>query len=502
MGDGRYVFGPFVLDPAAGVLRRQGTVIPLGQRALALLAALLDADGQPVGKDELLRRAWPGMVVEEANLSVQIAALRKALGPAPDGRDWIATVPRFGYRLPRLAADAAPEMLRPALAVLPFSNLGGDRQQDYFADGVVEDLIVALSRFRTFAIAGRNSSFAYKGRAVDAREAARQLGVRYVLEGGVRRRGAELRVTAELVDGETGTQLWAEKLDGGAAEVFAFQDRIVEAVVGLVEPGIRKAEVERTRGRSPGDLGTYELYLQALQKFNTARDDDNAAAVALLEQAIARQPDYAAALALAANAVEHRLTLGWPPLTLRDAERCLAWARAAIAAGGDDANVLARAGLAVVLVGGDFEEGLLITGRALALNPHDSVVLVSAAIAFSMTSNYERAVDCANHAIRLNPLNASDAMAILAVICVDMGRYAEALDWANRSLAENPAFDPAHWARVAALALLGRTEEARTALAVLEARVPGLTVARLGFDRLKPRRSLWRGLLLAGMPER
>jgi DNA-binding winged helix-turn-helix (wHTH) protein len=199
MAHKQIAFGPFTLDPTLGTLTRDGMPMAIGLRGLALLQALLEANGQVVAKGELIERAWPGAFVEEGNLTVQIAALRKALGDGPDGQPWIVTVPRTGYRLLRAAARlAAPPPLRdqPALAVLPFQNLGGDTDQDYIADGVATEIIAALARFRSFAVVSHTSSFAYKGRSVDVREVASDLGVRYVLEGSLQRTGDRLRITA------------------------------------------------------------------------------------------------------------------------------------------------------------------------------------------------------------------------------------------------------------------------------------------------------------------
>jgi TolB-like protein len=214
-------FGPFSYDAARGLLLRDGLPLPLGSRALALLAALLEAEGATVGKDELMERAWPGSVVEEANLTVQIAALRKALGPATAGSEWIVTVPRVGYRLPRPKADAqtAPRG-PPAIAVLPFANLSNDPEQDYFADGITEDLIAALSRFHNFSVIARGSSFALRGQSLDARDAGRRLGARYLLEGSVRRAGDVVRVSAKLADATTAEQLW-RSVSMGRARIYS-----------------------------------------------------------------------------------------------------------------------------------------------------------------------------------------------------------------------------------------------------------------------------------------
>ena len=198
--------------------------------------------------------------------------------------------------------------------MLPFANLGGDPEQDYFADGVVDDIITALSRFRSFAVIARNSSFVYKGRAVDVRQVAQELGVRYVLEGSVRRAGDRLRITAQLVDGATGAHLWAEHFDGALDDVFDFQDRITESVAMLVEPQIQSAEIARSRRERPGSIAAYDIYLQALPKINDETSSENAEAHALLTEALALEPDNALLLAHTAWALAHRTAMGWPPI--------------------------------------------------------------------------------------------------------------------------------------------------------------------------------------------
>src|SRR5690606_10783372 len=258
MTGNRFLFGPYLLDPARGTVLRDGTALAIGQRGLALLRALLEASGQTLTKAELMDAAWPHVVVEESNLSVQVAALRRLLGPAPDGSDWIATVARIGYRFTApvtVLADAkddpadAPAPARsgkPSIAVLPFENLSGDPAQDYFADGVTEDIITALARFRWFLVVSRNSSFAFRGRPVSAAEIASALGVRYLLEGSVRRSAGSVRIAAHLVDAASAIQLWAERYDfeGGFAvgDMFSMQDRIAERVAGAIEPELLKTE--------------------------------------------------------------------------------------------------------------------------------------------------------------------------------------------------------------------------------------------------------------------
>ncbi|HVY20271.1 MAG TPA: winged helix-turn-helix domain-containing protein, partial [Bauldia sp.] len=324
MTEQRVAFGPFTFDTRNTTLWRGNEFVPLGARGAALLAGLLEADGGVVSRSSLLDRAWPDVVVEDGNLAVQIATLRKILGTRPDGQEWIATVPRVGYRLVRAAAShALSDAERPSIAVLPFVSMSSDSEQDYFADGMVEDLITALSRFKPFAVVARNSSFAYKGRAVDVREVARALGVRYVLEGSVRRGERRVRVSAQLIDGESGAHLWAENLDGTIEDVLDFQDRITARVIGLIEPEIHRAELERSRRKRPENLGAYDLYLRALPLLHVLgvqRLEHYDEAIDLLDRAIALDPGFAPVLALAAWAHEKRLTRsGTPPPGVDDA---------------------------------------------------------------------------------------------------------------------------------------------------------------------------------------
>ena len=344
MASSRSGFGPFELDSTSFSLLRDGKPVAIGQRGFRLLEALLAADGATVSKARLLESGWHGAIVEDGNLSVQIAALRKALGVRSDGREWIITVPRTGYRLLAAPPEAAPGTTSPipSVAVLPFQNLSGDPGQDYFADGVVEDIITALSRFRSFAVIARNSSFAYRDRAMDVRAVARELGVRYVLEGSVRRAGTRLRIAAQLIDAEPGTQLWGQNFEGTIEDVFDVQDRITESVVAIVEPHIRQAEIERSRRERPGSMAAYDLHLRALPKLFSVRADDNAEAVGIFRSALALEPDSGLLLIRAAFALMTRRAMGWDPLGPDDLEQVTQMTRRALSLSPDDGEVLAR----------------------------------------------------------------------------------------------------------------------------------------------------------------
>ena len=256
-----YKFGPFYLDVEAEILFRGAEPVALGRRAVALLKVLVGQPGALVAKDALIEAAWSGHVVEESNLTVQIGALRRVLEEVPGGVHRIDTLPRRGYRfmgpvekeenggtvaLPIVApAPLLPD--KPSIAVLPFKNMSGDSEQDYFADGMVDEIITSLSRMRWLFVIASNSSFTYKNRAVDEKQISRELGVRYVLEGSVRKAANRVRIIAQLIDATTGAHIWADRFDGGLEDIFDLQDQVTASVVGAIAPRLEQAEIERAR---------------------------------------------------------------------------------------------------------------------------------------------------------------------------------------------------------------------------------------------------------------
>ena len=274
-----YFFGPFRLDTAAEILFREEQPLPLGRRALALLRALIDRPGVPVSKDALIDAAWPGLAVEESNLTVQIAFLRRVLGEDSGSERWIETLPRRGYRFigpvptkgeagppsavppPQTNRPSVPD--KPSIAVLPFQNMSGDPEQEYFADGIVEEITTALSRIRWLFVIARSSSFTYKGRAVDVKQVGRELGVRYVLEGSIRKAGNRVRISCQLIDALSDAHLWANNFEGSLDDVFDLQDKVAISVAGVIEPALVAAEIRRSIQRQTTDITVYDLYLRA-----------------------------------------------------------------------------------------------------------------------------------------------------------------------------------------------------------------------------------------------
>jgi adenylate cyclase len=393
----------------------------------------------------------------------------------------------------------------PLLAVLPFQNMSGDAEQEYFADGVVEDLITALSRFKSFAVIARNSSFIYKGRSVDVRQVGKELGARYVLEGSVRRSGNRLRITGQLVEAMTGAHLWADKFDGAVEDIFDVQDKITESVVAVVEPQIQHAEIKRSRSERPESLAAYDLHLRAVQKLNLDRPEENAAALQLLERAIALEPGYALALGNAAYGYEHRVSSSWPALTEDDAKRSLQLARAALAVAEGDATVLARCGMALILIGRDYEQGLLMVTRAVESNPNNLTAIFVAGYANHVAGSREEALKFFTRAIRLSPSDTSEAMGGAGQIQMCLENYEEGLKLAERSLAMNPSWRVSRYTAIVCNVYLGRMEEAKRAMAALLELEPTINLAqvRSAYHTRDPHRNdtLIEGLRRAGMPE-
>ncbi|KAF0113526.1 MAG: transcriptional regulator domain-containing protein [Rhodobacteraceae bacterium] len=504
-----HALGSLLFDPAQRTLTRDGTVIELGQRAADLLLALLEAKGAPVPKAELLDRVWPGSVVEEGNLTVQIANLRKLMGPDANGRDWIITVPRLGYRMivPDSPAPRPVGNARPVVAALPFENLSGDPDSDYFADGVVADILTALTRFGKLAVVSRASSFVYKGRSTDSRTVAAELGAGYLLEGSVRRAGARLRITAQLVEGATGVSLWTERFDGDLEEVFDFQDHITERVATIVAPAIEATELAQSRQSRPESILTYDILLRAKAFIDDETEQGNWAAHNLLEKALQQEPHNPLILGQMVWALEHRCAMGWPLIHPDDVQRCVDYARRGIQYAAGDARVMAQCAIALIQPGRDYDAGMAVINQAIRMNPNDLYVLQVSGVMNLHCGDLDTALQFFDRALRLAPPDSSIrfAMTGIAHLHIVRGDYHRALDYAGRSLALNDSFDATYWMLIAGHAHLGQIDKAREWLRALLAIAPDVRLSRivkaqpaLFAERFTP---IVDGLRLAGFPE-
>ncbi|MGE5269105.1 MAG: adenylate/guanylate cyclase domain-containing protein [Thiohalocapsa sp.] len=362
-----------------------------------------------------------------------------------------------------MSSQTAAFVDRPSLAVLPFTNMSGDPEQEYFVDGIVEDIITGLSRIKWLYVIARNSTFVYKGRAVDVKQAGRELGVRYVLEGSLRKAGNRVRVTAQLIDTETGAHVWAERYDRALDDIFEVQDEITLSVIGAIEPSLRQAEIERARRKRPDSLDAYDLYLRALPYAHVAMPADADKALALLAQALALDPEYPAAHATAAWCHEIRYLRGG--LQEADKKAALDHARAAIEGGPDDAGTLATAGFAIGLVAHDYPTAMEAIDRALTLTGASASALWMGSIVLAHAGDSARAIDYGERSLRIMPFGRESTFPYSGLTVAHWlnGDFEAVLSASARGIQANPRFSLNHAMQAAALVRLGRREEAEAA---------------------------------------
>ncbi len=509
-------FGPYVFDRRRKVLTRRGQPVLLGERATLLLEALILANGKPVSKSVLMEAAWPGLAIEESNLSVQIAALRKALGTATDGSDWIGTVQRVGYqfRPPDRAEDAALDPAsaqgsssRPSIAVMPFVNLSSDAEQDYFSDGIVEEIIIALSQMRWLLVIARNSTFAYKGRAIDVKQVGKELGVRYVLEGTVRRSENRVRITAQLSEAESATNIWAGRFEGDRQDIFDLQDRVSASVIGAIAPKLEAAEIERVRRKPTANLGAYDHFLRGMMGFHSWSREGSRQALTHFYDAIDLDPDYAAAYGVAARTYVQRNSGGWMDDNAFERTEAVRLAERAAVLGRDDAVPLAMAGFAFSDIAGRVEDGDALIERALSLNANLAWAWLYSSWVKTSLGQPELAVERVGRAIELSPNDPQSFSfyAARAFAQLMAGQVAEANASAEAALRERPEFLLYIAIGAASAALLGRRDDAERLVLRLKGVHPGATATQIA--TLFPLRRAgdlerWReGLEMAGIAD-
>ena len=347
--------------------------------------------------------------------------------------------------------------------MLPFQNMSGDPEQDYFADGIVEDITTRLSRIKWMFVIARNSAFTYKGRAVDVRQVGRELGVRYVVEGSVRKAGTRMRITGQLIQAETGQHIWADIFDGELADVFELQDQVTASLVAAVEPSLRQAEIERARSKPTGPLDAYDHYLRALPHFYTLSQSGMSRAIALLEQAIAIDPNFALGKAFVARCYAWRNPQGWAQAPEQERETAIRLGREALEEGADDPSVLWMVGFVKWQLRVDLEGALELYDKSLAINPNCAQALTVRGWAHAWAGRSDEAIPSLLQALRLSPLDPEAFFAKSALGCAYMltGGFEEGLKWTTRALRERPGFAPALRFHAVCLAQLGRSREAR-----------------------------------------
>ncbi|XWN31855.1 MAG: adenylate/guanylate cyclase domain-containing protein [Devosia sp.] len=401
--------------------------------------------------------------------------------PAPLGKR--ENEARVAARRDRLGHD------KPSIAVLPFTNMSDSVEQEYFVDGMVEDIITALSRFDELFVVARNSTFVYKGRAVEIRRIGRELGVRYVLEGSVRKAGQRIRITGQLIDAETGTHLWADKYDGRLDDVFDLQDEITASVVGTLEPTIRTSEIERARRKPAEHVGAYDLYLQALPHVYAIKEADNRVALGLLTRATALDESFAPAFAHAAWCLVQRITRFWSQYCDDDIAQAVAWGRRALDVGGNDAKAVVLGGFALVMLRQDYSVGMNALHRAVEINPGSGFVNSMAGCALVFCDETEAGMRLIERGLAQGPKdpNTYATLTVAAAGHLFSGNPEMALALVNRALTHHATLDSAHWVRTVALHNLGRMEDARAAAVKLLEAYPQASTSR--YERVLPIRS-------------
>jgi TolB-like protein len=480
----RYLFEDFALDLDRRELWRGAALVAVEPQVFDLLVQLIRHRDRVVSKDDLLAAIWQGRIVSDSALFNRINAARKAIGDTGERQRLIRTLPRKGLRfvgeVHEEATEGPPLPLslpgRPSIAVMPFANASGESGEEYFADGISEDLVTGLARIRWLFVIARNSSFAYKHRSVDVKQMSRELGVRYVLEGSVRRAGNRLRITAQLVDATTGGHHWAERYDRDLGDMFAVQDEITRSVAAAIEPRLLAAEGVRALARSPDHLGAWELVAQAQTHFWRLTRTDYEEAVKPLQQAVSAHPDYAPAHGRLGFCLVFAAHMGW---IAADQGMRSGRQHAIRAIALDDCDPWGHIALAYwAMMERRTEESIASFRQAVTLNPNSAAAHSHLSRGFAFAGRDREAIEHGQEAIRLSPLDPEMALFLgaIAVAHYTAKRYREAAHYTAEALRLRPGFQGAQRLHCASLAQLGRVEEARRLLATVRHEQPELSI--------------------------
>jgi adenylate cyclase len=516
-----YLFEDFVLDADRRELRRKGRVLPVEPKVFDLLVLLIINRDRVVSKDDLIARIWDGRIVSESALTTCITAARSVIGDSGETQRLIKTLPRKGIRFVGVVreetdtntqAESSGRQLalpdKPSVAVLPFADMGPKTEQEYFADGITEDIITELSRFSELFVIARNSSFRYKGESVDIRQVGRELGVRYVLEGSIRRSADRVRISAQLIDAKTGVHRWAERYDRKLEDVFAVQDEVARTIAAVLAAHVSKAETERTLNKPPATWQAYDYYVRAAwlwASYNSSYNvEDLYGARRLLEHSLLIDPNYARAHAKLSNTY----TLAWHQsldadfLSPAALDRADELARKAIQLDPNLPDAHAQLGM-VLTWRGQHDAGIGAFEKAFALNPNFTDYRF--AISLVLGGECERAIEVVRSNMRLDPSYSPMAPAWLGAAYFMLGRQMEALPPLRESVSRAPNFRAGHVWLAAAYAKCGYVMEAQAeAIHVLriQSNYTINTQRRLyAFKRFKDAEHLFDGLRMAGLPE-
>lgn len=529
----QFSFGDYALDVDRRELTHGYEQISLTPQVFDLLVYLVRNRQRVVSKDDLIEGVWGGRIVSESTLTSHINAVRKAVGDSGEEQRFIRTIARKGFHfvgdvrepqtsvsnhsrnlapsansdelLKHAPATALPD--KPSIAVLPFQNMSGDPEQDYFADGVVEEIITALSRIRSLLVIARNSSFTYKGRAVDIKQVGRELGVRYVLEGSVRKSENRVRVAGKLIDASTGVGLWADRFEGALEDIFRLQDQVTTSVIGAVAPKLEHAEIECAKRKPTESLDAYDYYLRGVSNVYLRTKEATDEALTQFYKAIELDPSYSAAYGMAGWCYMWRKINGWMIDQKSETVEATRLARRAIELGKDDAVALARGAQCLALGIHDLDGAVAAHDRALKLNPNLATTWFMSGWIRTYCGEPELALEHHARAMQLSPLDPTlyHMQAGTAFAHFVAGRYDDASRWAELAFNDQPNYVPAAVIAAASHALAGRMEEARHAMERLRQINPVLRFSNLkdwwAFRRPDDFARWADGLHKAGLPE-
>lgn len=525
----RFAFRDCVLDLERRELTRGSEAVSTGPQVFDLLVYLVQNRDRVVSKDDVLDAVWGGRIVSESTLTSHINAVRKSIGDSGGEQHLVRTVPRKGFRFVGVvtevqASDSAvsnsgsvvsdepprtalPLPSKPAIAVLPFHNLSGDPEQAYFADGVVEDIITALSRVRWLFVIARNSSFTYQGRLVDATQVGQELGVGYLLEGSVRKAGDRVRITGQLISASTGANLWAERFEGRLDDIFELQDQIATSVAGAIAPQVELAEIERAKSKPTASLTAYDCYLRGLAHVHRGSRESMQEALPLFQKAIELDPEFASAHAMAAWCYFWRKVNGWTTDRQHEIAEGAGLAHRAVELGRDDAVALTRGGHALAHLTGDLDSGIALLDRATFLNPNLASAWFLGGFLRLWHGEWESGIDHLQRAMRLSPLDPETyrMQAGIAMAYLFAGQFDAASASAEQACRNLPGFLMALGVAAASHALAGRLAEARRAMDQLHELDPTLRISNirdwLPISQPEHLSVFAEGLRKAGLPE-
>jgi len=524
----QYVFGDYVLDPDRRELTRHAEAVAIGPKVFDLLLFLVKNRDHVVSKDDLLDAVWAGRIVSESTLTSHINAVRKAIGDSGEEQRLVRTLARKGFRFVgdvKETSDgraspgtstakpdeaAAPVLVlpdSPSIAALPFQNWSSDPEQEYFADGVVEDIITALSRIRWLFVIARNSSFTYKGRAVDVKQVGRELGVRYVLEGSVRKAANRVRITGQLIDATTGTHLWADRFEGKLDDLFALQDQVATSVVGAIGPQLERAEIERAMRKPTESLDAYDYYLRGMANFHQGSRQAIDEALPLFHRAFELDPRFASAFGMAASCHYWRKMNNWMNDRLPELAEGARLASRAVELGANDAVALTRGGHSLAHFGGDLDRGIAAVDRALVLDPNLSAAWYLSGFQRISLGEHDDAIDRFARAMRLSPLDPEIFQMQTGTAMAHMfaRRFEDASTWADKASRELPNILRVSAFSAASHALAGRMNEARGALLHMRRLDPTMRLSNVAdwvvLRRAEDLATFVEGLRRAGLPE-